>query len=142
MRIASPLPAAQLESIQRQRQQATLLVIAARRGDAAALAAAVPPGSNAAAILGREDPQSGETPLHAAARTNNVELLTWMLAHPGVSPDARDGKGRSLLEVARRADACEVEAALLAAGAVDATPCAVADFALALAADAPAATLR
>ena len=100
----------------------------------------MPPGADAAGILTREDPQSGETPLHAAARTNNVALLTWMLAYPGVSPDALDGKGRTLLEVARRADACEVEAALLAAGAADATPCAVADFALALAADAPAAT--
>jgi hypothetical protein len=126
--------------MQHQRQQATLLVIAARRGDAAALAAALPPSVDAAGILTREDPQSGETPLHAAARTNNVELLLWMLTHPGVSPDAVDGKGRSLLDVARRADACEVEAALLAVGAADATPCAVADFALALAADVPAAT--
>lgn len=132
MPVTLPPRAGQLELLKQQRQQATLLVVAARRGDAAALAAALLPGADAAGILAREDPQSGETALHAAARTNNVGLLTWMLAQQGVSPDTVDGKGRTLLEVARRADACEAEAALLAAGASDATPCAVADFSAAL----------
>jgi len=120
-----------LDALHRARQEATLLVIAARRGDAETLRMAVEAADSPCALLCRADPQSGETPLHAACRQNNVELLRWMLSVERGAPalvDAVDGKGRSLLEVARRADACEVEALLLGAGAMDTAPCAIADF--------------
>jgi len=120
-----------LDALHRTRQEATLLVIAARRGDAETLRTAVEASGTPCALLCRADPQSGETPLHAACRQNNVELLRWMLSFERGAPalvDAVDGKGRSLLEVARRADACEVEALLLGAGAMDTAPCAIADF--------------
>eukprot|EP00798_Chlamydomonas_sp_ICE-L_P032461 gene32461-31073_t len=64
------------------------------------------------------DADSGDLPLHAAARAGMVDALR-ALVDAGAVVDAKDERGRTAFQVSQSFDQCDVEAVLLQLGAKD-----------------------